>query len=359
MYNGIKIKYPLFPFKRKVNQKTFIIRNLSDHSINKNKSVDSDKYKDVIHLKQQLLNRTNLSGSSRNINPIISRLKFKSIAKSEILKKFSQSFYNYSSFNKSSTLNLSKSRTINKGINCDMSKNTDYSTPRNIFSVYYINSALNAKKKFISDLLINQKEDEKSKTQRVFDIEKKIKSLEKTLNLSEYTTRTSTFYKPKKKLKKLKEINKSNNSAPLGKSKKLTPNDKSKTPFINFKKIRDKYMLEKLNRCFKSDDSLENENKKQIIIDNKLNIVYSENLNIFRKKLKDINSKIIAEGKQVKLKPFYSPSERQLIGMKKKVNFMKNVLEYAFPNSEIAKLTEKAKKFRYTKYTDVAKHHNI
>lgn len=359
MYNGIKIKYSLFPYKRKFNQKTFIIRNLSEHSINKNKSVDSDKCKDILYLKQQLLSRTNLSGSSRNINPIISRLKFKSIAKSEIFKKFSQSFYNYSSFNKSSTLNLSKSRIINKGINCYISKNTNYSTPKNIFSAYYISSALNAKKKFISDLLTNQKEDEKSKTQKVFDIEKKIKNLEKTLNLSEYTTRTSTFYNPKKKLKKIKEKNKSNNSASLGKSKKSTSKDKSKTSFLNFKKIRDKYMLEKLNSFFKNDDSLENENKNQINIDNKLNIVYSENLNIFRKKLKDINSKIITKGKQVKLKPFYSPSERQLIGMKKRVDFMKNVLEYAFSNSEIAKLTEKAKKFRYSKYTDIAKQHNI
>ena len=53
------------------------------------------------------------------------------------------------------------------------------------------------------------------------------------------------------------------------------------------------------------------------------------------------------------LKSFYSPSEIQLKGMDKKVTFMKNVLEYAFSNSEIAKLKEMAKKIRYSKSKNV------
>ena len=348
MYNR-KIKCVLFPFSRKINQKYYFFRNLDDHLVNKNKSVDNDKNKDILYLKQQLLSRANSSNSSRNINPIITKIKFKS-AKSDIFNKSSKSFYNLGSIKKSETFNLTKTGTINKGINCDISKNTNYNTSKNFYSVYYINRVLDSKKINISDLLINQREDEKCKTQRVSDIQRKIKSLEKNLNLSEYTTRTNNFFKPKKNQKKIKEKNKKKNNSPaFGLTSRFSIKDSDKTSFLYFKKIRDKYMLEKLNEYFKRDDSFENESKKKIIIDNKLNILYSENLNVFRQKLRDINNKLISKGKQEKLKPFFSPSEIQLKGMNKKVTFMKNVLEYAFPNSEIAKLTEKAKKFRYIK----------
>ena len=343
------LKYALFPFRRKINQKYCFIRNLDERLINKNKSVDSDKNKDAFHLKQQLLSRTNSSNSSRNINPIITKIKFKSITKSDIFKKFSKSFYNSGSLKKSDTFNLSKARTINKGINCDISKNNNYNTSKNFYSVYYINSVLNTKKNDISDLLINQREDEKCKTQRVSEIQRKIKNLEKNLNLSEYTTRTK-FFQQKKNQKKVK--NKKNNSTAFGLTNRFSLKEINKTSLKKNKKIRDKYMLEKLNGFFKNEDSLEKENKKKIIIDNKLNIIYSENLNIYRRKLKDINKKIISKGNKEKLKPFFSPSEIQLKGMDKKVTFMKNVLEYAFSNSEIAKLTEKAKKFRFTKSKD-------
>ena len=353
MYNGNKIKYSLFPYKRKINQKYYFFRNLDERLVNKNKSVDNDKNKDILYLKQQLLNRTNSSNSSRNmnpsINPIITKIKFKSIAKSDIFNKFSKSFYNLGSIKKSDTFNLTKTGTMNKGINCDISKDTNYNTSKNFYSVYYINSVLDTKKNDISDLLINQREDKLSKTQRASDIQRKIKSLEKNLNLSSYTTRTNNFFKPKKNQNKINEKNKKNNSIAFGLTNRFSIKDNNKTSFLYFKKIRDKFMLEKLNGFFKSDDSFENENKKKIIIDNKLNIIYSENLNIFRQKLKDINNKIILKGKKEKLKPFYTPSERQLKGMDKKVTFMKNVLEYAFPISEIAKLTERAKKFRYNR----------
>ena len=175
MYNGNKIKYSLFPYKRKINQKYYFFRNLDERLVNKNKSVDNDKNKDILYLKQQLLNRTNSSNSSRNmnpnINPIITKIKFKSIAKSDIFNKFSKSFYNLNSIKKSDTFNLTKTGTMNKGINCDISKDTNYNTSKNFYSVYYINSVLDTKKNDISDLLINQREDKKRKTQRALDIQ--------------------------------------------------------------------------------------------------------------------------------------------------------------------------------------------
>jgi len=348
MHNEKKINYSIFPIplKRRINEKCEIIRNFSDLSINKNRTVDNDKYKDISLLKKQLLNQTNIS---RNINKILSNFKFKSIAKSDIFQKFSKSLYNFGPFNKSNILNNSKG-TFNRAGNSDISNNNN--TSKSIYSAYEINSALNTKKNFICDMLTHQRDEENNKTQRVSDIQRKIKKLEKTLNLSEYTTRTSTFFKIKKKVKTAKENDKKNNSATFSLTKRSEFKERKKNSFLFFKKIRDKFMLEKLDRYLKNDESYESENNKKCIIDNKLNIIYSENQNIFRRKLIAINKRLKAKGQIQKLKRFYSPSELQLKNMERKVNFMKDIFEYAFPNSEIAKLTEKGKKFKYIKYKD-------
>lgn len=353
MLNETKINYSIFPipFKRRINEKCNIIRNFSDLSINKTRSIDNDKYKDILLLKKQLLNQTNIS---RNIKKILSHFKFKSIPKSDIFQKFSKSFYNFYSPNKSSTLNNSRG-TFNRVANSDISNN-NINSSKSIYSAYYINSAFNTKQNFISDILTHQRDDENNKTERVSDIQKKIKRLEKTLNLSEYTTRTSTFYKLKKKVKTAKENDKKykkNNSASFSLTKRFEFKENEKNSFLFFKKIRDKFMLEKLDRYLKSDDSYESENNKKCIIDNKLNIIYSENKNMFRRKIQAINKRLIKKGQIQKLKPFHSPSELQLNNMEKKINFIKDIFEFAFPNSEIAKLTEKARKLKYAKYKEV------
>ena len=123
------------------------------------------------------------------------------------------------------------------------------------------------------------------------------------------------------------------------------------SPFC--KKWREKYMMDKFSKFLNKEDTMEN-NKKSII-DNKLNIIYAENQKMYQKKLKLINRRLVAQGKKERYKFFFSPSEKQLKDIERKVGFIKNVFYFAIPDSSVVKFSKKSKDPKKNKSKDFLK----
>ncbi len=97
--------------------------------------------------------------------------------------------------------------------------------------------------------------------------------------------------------------------------------------------------------------------KEKKFINNKINLEYAENENIFDEKLKKKNEELISQGK--KIKHFSGPSfaETKLKETIQKVKFMKSVVDYSYPKFVINKIKEidkllniKKKEFFKTNY---------
>ena len=80
--------------------------------------------------------------------------------------------------------------------------------------------------------------------------------------------------------------------------------------------------------------------KEKKFINNKINLEYAENENIFDEKLKKKNEELISQGK--KIKHFSGPSfaETKLKETIQKVKFMKSVVDYSYPKFVINKIKE-------------------
>ena len=106
------------------------------------------------------------------------------------------------------------------------------------------------------------------------------------------------------------------------------------SPFC--KKSRDNFILQKFKKFLNLKKTLKTDKKN--LIDNKLNIVYAENEEIYRNKLKKINNELVNQGKRARYKYLFSPSEKQLRDLEKRVTFMKDIVEFGFPNTTMMKL---------------------
>jgi len=219
------------------------------------------------------------------------------------------------------------------------------------YSAYYINSNLSLRKSYISDLLIPNEENIQNKTQKISDIEKKISLLEKKLNLkSAKNNKSNSFFNSSKKEITKREKEEEKNEKEKNLPDYLREEFKIKgtnilSPFCM--KSRDKFIMEKFWKFLNKNNTLKTDKKS--LVDNKLNIVYAENEEMYQKKLRKINNDLVMQGKRERYKYYLSPSERQLRDMEKKVTFMKDIVEVAFPNTAMIKIRDNRQYFKKNK----------
>jgi len=219
------------------------------------------------------------------------------------------------------------------------------------YSAYYINSNLSLRKSYISDLLVPNEENIQNKTQKISDIEKKISLLEKKLNLkSAKNNKSNSFFNSSKKEITKREKEEEKNEKEKNLPDYLREEFKIKgtnilSPFCM--KSRDKFIMEKFWKFLNKNNTLKTDKKS--LVDNKLNIVYAENEEMYQKKLRKINNILVMQGKRERYKYYLSPSERQLRDMEKKVTFMKDIVEVAFPNTAMIKIRDNRQYFKKNK----------
>ena len=95
--------------------------------------------------------------------------------------------------------------------------------------------------------------------------------------------------------------------------------------------------LNKLNQIYKT------LGKKKKILDNKLNIIYSENEHQYQKNLNKLNQiyKTLGKKKIYNIEP--SQSENKVKNLQKRVEFMKRVVDYTYPDMVLTKIKEQDK----------------
>ena len=104
---------------------------------------------------------------------------------------------------------------------------------------------------------------------------------------------------------------------------------------------RDEFLFKKI---FYEDDK-----KKKIrreVIDNKLNIFYAENQKQYDKNLIKFNEKLKLKGRRVLHNVGPTPTEGKLNTIQNKMNFMKKIVDYAYPNMVLARVRESEKFYR-------------
>ena len=332
MNKSMFLKSTFFPFSKSIFKDKLLKSNY----------INNDKIKELLHRKQKILKRRLFSRNKTDTT------KFQTITKSNINKlaiKFNL-IPRKISYKKEDKKNNTISQFISPYTQKNKNKNI-YDTRRN-YSAYYLKDDLLNKKKYISDLILNQSKSTTNKSQKISDIEKKISELEKNINLSKILPKSKTFYKSKISRNISKIINKRKNED----NKNEMPDEfKIKgtniiSPFC--KKWRDKYLNDKLNKVIDKGGSLEHKRKiKKIMFDNKLNIIYAENEKMYKKKLNFLNNELSARGKKKRYK-FFSPSEIQLKDREKRLNFIKNLFFFIEQKKFDAfqkKIKQKEKKF--------------
>ena len=219
------------------------------------------------------------------------------------------------------------------------------------YSAYYINSNLSLGKSYISDLLFPNEENIQNKTQKISDIEKKISLLEKKLNLkSARNNNSNSFHNltPKETTKREKEEEKNEKEKNLPDYLREEFNIKGTNILSPFcMKSRDKFIMEKFWKFLNKNNTLKTDKKS--LVDNKLNIVYAENEEMYQKKLRKINNNLVMQGKRERYKYYLSPSERQLRDMEKKVTFMKDIVDVAYPNTAMIRIRDNRQYFKKNK----------
>ena len=214
---------------------------------------------------------------------------------------------------------------------------------RRCYSAYYVNSNLSIKHNYISDLLIQKEESNKNKTQKLSDIEKKINEIEKALNIKKYKINNSLDVSSlRKKNKKERDEEKKDHLPDCLKEEFKIKGTNILSPFCM--KSRDRFMMEKFKKFLSKSNTLKTD--KKYLIDNKLNIIYADNFKMYYEKLKKINNKLLLQGKKERYKFYCSPSEKQLRDMEKKVTFMKDIVECAYPNTAMIKIRDNTQYFK-------------
>jgi hypothetical protein len=232
---------------------------------------------------------------------------------------------------------------------------TVYSSTKNIkqnnhIDKYYSNYIINGNvfhNDYISDYLPEIRLNHNEDTMRETD--NKIEELVNNLNI----------YKNKrlKKIRSQKIINTFNKNTynnyineknKQKKAESTTTNDKDENLLMNnnYKqsntndKFKDHYLYKKI--FFYSD-------KKKIIksesfLDNKLNIIYAENENQYKQNLLKLNEiyRKIGKNKIFTLEP--SKSQNKIKALKKRVEFMKRIVDYTYPDMVLTKIKEEESK---------------
>ena len=200
------------------------------------------------------------------------------------------------------------------------------------YNNYYISSNL-LKYKYISDITSAQKDVLPMK-----ETDEKIDDLIKYLNLSQKTIKTDKFNKLSKSFTQrfILEENK-NKSKTIINNLQRDKNIGTGKLFYKAKKLsKDMYLYKKIfyysdkKKTFKHD----------IGLDNKLNIIYSENEKQYRQNLNKLNEiyKHLGKKKIYTLEP--SQSENKVKNLQKRVEFMKRIVDYTYPDMVLTKIKE-------------------
>ena len=328
-----------------------------DHSINDNQSLKINMHKTHYFTKEKnnlIINKPRINSTK---NSIFEKIKNKKL-KSAIISPTNSARNIFSS-------NMVKHKLINTPITF----RNDNKIFKRSCSAYYIKSDLPLQKQYITDLLFND-EKKGEYSSKISVIEQKINKLEKDLNIfstkNSNTSHLSRCFSSAPNGRKTNPIsNISFNYTKLCNSHRNKEENKTKeiilpdylqesfniektnilSPFCT--KARDNYLLIKFFKYFNEKNNLKSDKK---YINNKLNIIYAENEEIYNKKLIQLNKKLNKKGKKDKYHIGLSPCEEQLRNMEKKVSFMKNIIEYAYPNTVMIKLRIPESKKYFMKY---------
>ena len=146
-------------------------------------------------------------------------------------------------------------------------------------------------------------------------------------------------------IKNLKQNNNSNNSIfpnnCFNKTKKLE--DKDKENIFNCKKDEEFY---RQIFCYHDD---EKEPKKVDFIDNKYNLIYSENEDQYNQRLLKINDQLVKDGKNKIHLIEPRNNEIKVDVLKDKVKFIKRVIDYAYPTMVLMKVKAEKKRMFHSK----------
>ena len=120
-----------------------------------------------------------------------------------------------------------------------------------------------------------------------------------------------------------------------------TINKKDTTNLLspNKKLLKDLYLYKKI--FFYSDKKKTIKSEK--CLDNKLNIIYSENKNQYLKNLSKLNAIYRKLGKKKIYNIELSQSEKKVKALRKKVDFLKRVVDYTYPDMFLTKIKEQDK----------------
>ena len=281
-------------------------------------------------------------------------------------------YYNF--FNKLIPKSVSKTfasklNDRNKIIYLDMKnikKNNNYSNyyvSGNLFHNDYITDFISGKCKIIC------KDKNEIKKDQMKETDNKIEELVKSLNI--YPNKTLNKSQSQKLIDTEKTIdndkininiineNNNNNNNDLIKKKNIKNSFKNGkkaekflikgtniiSPFCDF--ARDHYLYKKIFYYSEKKKNL----KSDYCLDNKLNIIYSENEKQYKQNLIKLNEiyKKLGRNKVYNLEP--SESENKLRGLKKRVEFMKRIVDYTYPNMVLTKIREQDK-ITYEKNTN-------
>ena len=241
------------------------------------------------------------------------------------------------------------------------------------YSSYYIKGDLPLEKRYISDFLVKNNEirffsskisemDKKirklGKSLKIFDLKSKSLKLNKSFTNFFYNKKNNHIIDSKKSMKLFEPISnfeEEKNELEKEKEEFIYPDflkDEFKIKGTNIispfcLKARDSFTLQKFIRDFNNKSSLKSDRK---IINNKLNIFYAHDEEAYNLKLSLLNKKLNEQGKLDKYKIGFSPSERLLRDIEKKVSFMKKIIEYAYPNTTLMRLRMPESKRYFMKY---------
>ena len=158
--------------------------------------------------------------------------------------------------------------------------------------------------------------------------------------------------KSKEKSKKIENIKNNNNNNSINKNKKVIKDEN--LPIF----LREKYNIKGTNIispfCIKARDEFlykrifytyfeKPPDTKKIGVNNKLNIIYAESEEKFKKKIYNLNRKFRKQGKKEKNAICPNSVENKLNGIKNKIRFMKKIVDYAYPETILTRLREENK----------------
>ena len=164
-----------------------------------------------------------------------------------------------------------------------------------------------------------------------------------------------------RELNEKKEVNKeeiikddNNNNNKIKNIMELAQKEKEKKIMKNAQ-INVKYMDEKDEFLYKKIFLYNNINRKKrspSVIDNKLNIFYCENISQYNRKMNKINDILAKRGKPMIHQGVERNSQKNMERILKKIQFMKKVVDYVYPNMVLYKVKQENKRASNTKSLD-------